>query len=125
MKSTEKFYREVHGAAAMALLKLQEGTALTASDVVYLSHAVEAVKEFACGLSERDKQAKARADRIQWIEAPNGIEVAKVGRGWAHYSYSRHNVLIFDSDGAQVARFETLAGTKGANRLIRAWRKKQ
>ena len=124
MKSAEKFYREVHGAAAMALLKLQEGTTLTASDVVYLSHAVEAVKEFACGLSERDKQAKARAERIQWIEAPNGVSVAAVGRRWAHYTFARKVAVLFDPDGAQVARFEATS-IESASRKIRAWRKKQ
>lgn len=124
MKSAEKFYREVHGAAAMALLKLQEGTALTASDVVYLSHAVEAVKEFACGLSERTKQAKARADRIQWIETTSGPWVARIGKYTAEYSGNRRRAVVYGADLNVIARFEATS-IESASRKIRAWRKKQ
>ena len=124
MKSAEKFYRRVHEEATAALSRLA-AVPLDEADVSSVRLAVGVSQDLTVRLADLDKQAKARRERIEWIEAPNGIEVAKVGRGWAHYSYSRHNVLIFDSDGAQVARFETLAGTKGANRLIRAWRKKQ
>lgn len=123
MKSTEKFLREVHGAAAMALLKLQEGTALTASDVVYLSHAVEAVKEFACGLADHDKQAKARADRIQWVYCGDRTMVAQYKGTTYRYSGAYRRV---DRD-TKAGWVEILKATsiESASRKIRAWRKKQ
>jgi hypothetical protein len=123
MRSAEKFYREVHGAAAKALLKLQEGTALTASDVVYLSHAVEAVKEFACGLSERTKQAKARAERIQWVYCGDRTMVAKYKGSTYRYS-GVHRQVDADTKSGWVCLFPATS-IESANRKIRAWRKKQ
>ena len=123
MKSTEKFLREVHGAAAMALLKLQEGTALTASDVVYLSHAVEAVKEFACGLADHDKQAKARADRIQWVYCAERTMVARY-KGQTYRYSGVHRQVDADTKSGWVCLFPATS-IGSASRKIRAWRKKQ
>lgn len=123
MKSAAKFHRRVHEEATAALSRLA-AVPLDESDVSPVRLAVGVLQDLTVRLADLDKQAKARRDRIEWIEAPNGIEVAKVGRGWAHYSYSRKQADVFDSSGARVARFEAWS-IESASRKIRAWRKKQ
>lgn len=67
---------------------------------------------------------KTRRERIDWIEAPGGVMVARVGRGWAHYWGSLRRVCIYRADGGKVAQFDANS-IRSATRKIRAWRKRK
>ena len=80
-------------------------------------------------LADHDKQAKARAERIQWIHVAAGVYVTRAGRNTFRLMEDGDSLsLQIDNGGVGCVSFEeidTTTTTEGASRAIRRWRKKQ
>lgn len=69
MKSAEKFMRELHAEAAEIIgsLSLMGEPSLSHDDLSKVDDAVKVLGDAITILADHDKQAKSRAERIQWV----------------------------------------------------------
>ena len=126
MKSVEKFMRGIQAEAAEIIgsLSLMGEPSLSHDDLSKVDDAVKVLGDAITILADHAKQAKARAERIQWIETTSGPWVARIGKYTAEYSGNRRRAVVYGADLNVVARFEATS-IESASRKIRAWRKKQ
>jgi hypothetical protein len=134
MKSTERFFREVHAAAKGPVEDLTRAFDGTNEDVVSpavtrqaasdLHRAVRVLGDAIAIVADHDKQAKARRDRVVWIHFGQGLYVALVGRKVFRYDADTERVWTHDRKGGRIDMGKAL-DTVGASRKVRAWRKKQ
>ncbi len=93
------------------------------ADATLLDDVESALRNAADILAGHDKQAKARAERIQWVYCGDRTMVARYKGATYRYSGAYRRV---DRD-TKAGWVEILKATsiKSASRKIRAWRKKQ
>lgn len=128
MRSAEKFMRDTQAAAVRVVERasLMGEPSMSHDELSKVDDAVKVLGDAINVIADREKQAKARRERIVWIQAQGGLLVAKVGTGYAHYLHSRRVAYLYGpgTTDAALARFE-VTSTEGAARAIRAWRKKK
>lgn len=125
MKSAEKFMRELHAEAAEIIgsLSLMGEPSLSHDDLSKVDDAVKVLGDAITILADHDKQAKSRAERIQWVYCGDRTMVARYKGSTYRYSGAYRRV---DRD-TKAGWVEILKATsiESASRKIRAWRKKQ
>ncbi len=125
MKSAEKFMRELHAEAAEIIgsLSLMGEPSLSHDDLSKVDDAVKVLGDAITILADHDKQAKSRAERIQWVYCGDRTMVARYTGSTYRYSGAYRRV---DRD-TKAGWVEILKATSigSASRKIRAWRKKQ
>ncbi len=76
-------------------------------------------------LADHDKQAKARAERIQWIHVAAGVYVTRAGRNTFRLMEDGDSLsLQIDNGGVGCVSFEeidTTTSIESASRKIRRW----
>lgn len=131
MKSTEKFMRGIQVAAAeiVGSMSLMGEPSLSHDDLSKVDDAVKVLGDAITIIADHDKQAKARAERIQWIHVAAGVYVTRAGRNTFRLMEDGDSLsLQIDNGGVGCVSFEeidTTTSIESASRKIRAWRKKQ
>ena len=131
MKSAEKFLRELHadGKAAFDALCASLPRTVDAKQLGAVGDALAVLEDAITILADHDKQAKARAERIQWIHVAAGVYVTRAGRNTFRLMEDGDSLsLQIDNGGVGCVSFEeidTTTSIESASRKIRAWRKKQ
>lgn len=132
MKSTERFFCEVHAAAkgpVEDLARAFDGSdadhlapVISREDAYAVHAAVRVLGDAITILADHDKQAKARRQRVVWIHVGQALFVALVGHKVFRYDSDRGSIWTHHK-GRRIDVGKAL-DTEGASRKVRAWRKK-
>jgi hypothetical protein len=125
VKSVEKFMRGIQAEAAEIIgsLSLMGEPSLSHDDLSKVDDAVKVLGDAITILADHAKQAKARAERIQWVYCGDRTMVARYKGSTYRYS-GVHRQVDADTKSGWVCLFPATS-IESANRKIRAWRKKQ
>ena len=123
--SAARFFRDIAHQLGTLDARLQSADPLTpdqrAEAIRIARLAKSAITDAADFFEDLDMQAKARRERIEWLNAGKDVHVAKVGR----MVFVLRGYVLYRRTDRGEQRLGEVTGINDAKRAVRAWRKAQ